>query len=195
MDKGYALDRSTPDRCLHHSRNWKHDRLYCSSIDWCPGHVLRVFDESHKSQVVSCNQRRFSSHSHWHICIADQALRRATRRQGDSMQTMRSYIARIISAPMYGVWRANMSATRSRGRRIIKWIMLVLTLQLSVAAEWELIIMAPQLTLWKFLLPMSILTAWVWYADRSFADGCCRNCGYDLRGNVSGVCPECGVVI
>jgi hypothetical protein len=111
------------------------------------------------------------------------------------MQTMRSYIARIISAPMYGVWRANMSATRSRGRRIIKWIMLVLTLQLSVAAEWELIIMAPQLTLWKFLLPMSILTAWVWYADRSFADGCCRNCGYDLRGNVSGVCPECGVVI
>jgi len=22
--------------------------------------------------------------------------------------------------------------------------------------------------------------------------GCCRACGYDLRGNVSGVCPECG---
>ncbi|NLE60662.1 MAG: hypothetical protein GX616_20140 [Planctomycetes bacterium] len=22
--------------------------------------------------------------------------------------------------------------------------------------------------------------------------GCCANCGYDLTGNVSGVCPECG---
>jgi len=22
--------------------------------------------------------------------------------------------------------------------------------------------------------------------------GCCRECGYDLRGNVSGRCPECG---
>jgi len=22
--------------------------------------------------------------------------------------------------------------------------------------------------------------------------GCCRNCGYDLTGNTSGVCPECG---
>lgn len=24
--------------------------------------------------------------------------------------------------------------------------------------------------------------------------GCCANCGYNLRGNESGVCPECGVV-
>lgn len=23
-------------------------------------------------------------------------------------------------------------------------------------------------------------------------NGCCRRCGYDLRGNTSGVCPECG---
>ena len=22
--------------------------------------------------------------------------------------------------------------------------------------------------------------------------GCCRSCGYDLTGNTSGVCPECG---
>ena len=27
---------------------------------------------------------------------------------------------------------------------------------------------------------------------RRKAVGCCRNCGYDLRGNVSGKCPECG---
>jgi hypothetical protein len=27
------------------------------------------------------------------------------------------------------------------------------------------------------------------------AEGCCRSCGYDLRGNVSGICPECGTPI
>jgi len=25
--------------------------------------------------------------------------------------------------------------------------------------------------------------------------GCCLGCGYDLRGNTSGVCPECGRAI
>ena len=25
--------------------------------------------------------------------------------------------------------------------------------------------------------------------------GCCRECGYNLTGNVSGVCPECGTPI
>jgi len=23
-------------------------------------------------------------------------------------------------------------------------------------------------------------------------DGCCKKCGYNLTGNVSGICPECG---
>lgn len=27
---------------------------------------------------------------------------------------------------------------------------------------------------------------------RRFADHCCARCGYDLTGNVSGRCPECG---
>ena len=26
-----------------------------------------------------------------------------------------------------------------------------------------------------------------------YADGCCRVCGYNLRENVSGICPECGI--
>ena len=25
--------------------------------------------------------------------------------------------------------------------------------------------------------------------------GCCLNCGYDLRGNLTGVCPECGCAV
>ena len=28
-----------------------------------------------------------------------------------------------------------------------------------------------------------------------FADGCCRRCGYELTGNQSGTCPECGISV
>ena len=30
------------------------------------------------------------------------------------------------------------------------------------------------------------------FAQRRRRVGCCINCGYNLTGNVSGVCPECG---
>jgi Flp pilus assembly protein TadB len=41
------------------------------------------------------------------------------------------------------------------------------------------------------------LPAWYWwrrpYRDARRAEkGLCVRCGYDLTGNVSGVCPECG---
>ena len=42
-----------------------------------------------------------------------------------------------------------------------------------------------------FLLAL-IPTAYLWYKDRREPPGHCRTCGYDLTGNVSGVCPECG---
>jgi len=39
-------------------------------------------------------------------------------------------------------------------------------------------------------------TALLLYQDRRRTrPGCCRRCGYDLTGNVSGICPECGVPI
>ena len=31
-----------------------------------------------------------------------------------------------------------------------------------------------------------------WWATPKPVPGHCRSCGYDLTGNVSGVCPECG---
>jgi hypothetical protein len=41
---------------------------------------------------------------------------------------------------------------------------------------------------------LAIATIWVWVPllRRKPARGLCRDCGYDLTGNTSGVCPECG---
>jgi len=46
--------------------------------------------------------------------------------------------------------------------------------------------------LWIPFILVGLPTAWLWYADRRRpAPGACR-CGYDLTGNTSGRCPECG---
>ena len=58
----------------------------------------------------------------------------------------------------------------------------------------------------EYLIPASILLGFVvaavaaWKAYRfsrweKYAKGMCRKCGYDLRGNTSGVCPECGATV
>lgn len=36
------------------------------------------------------------------------------------------------------------------------------------------------------------LAVYLHWADRPFPAGHCKTCGYDLKGNVSGACPECG---
>jgi len=44
--------------------------------------------------------------------------------------------------------------------------------------------------------PLGILSTkfWVWHRDRRrIRPGCCLRCGYDLTGNLSGVCSECGL--
>lgn len=45
---------------------------------------------------------------------------------------------------------------------------------------------------WWLLLMLGIPTAYLWWLDRRPPPGHCRACGYNLTGNVSGVCPECG---
>jgi hypothetical protein len=47
--------------------------------------------------------------------------------------------------------------------------------------------------LWIPFLLVVIPTMALWRMDRRVVPpGHCRNCGYNLTGNVSGVCPECG---
>jgi hypothetical protein len=53
------------------------------------------------------------------------------------------------------------------------------------------------LPLWIPLACLAVVTGalpWVDYRFR-FAPGHCQNCGYNLTGNVSGRCPECGTPI
>jgi hypothetical protein len=50
---------------------------------------------------------------------------------------------------------------------------------------------AEMLSMWPYAITMVLLL--VVPTRRSAAErGMCRACGYDLRGNTSGLCPECG---
>lgn len=49
-----------------------------------------------------------------------------------------------------------------------------------------------KLPLWVPFVIVGIPTAALWRRDRRFPAGHCQSCGYDLTGNKSGVCPECG---
>lgn len=45
---------------------------------------------------------------------------------------------------------------------------------------------------WLSLIVLAVPTAILFYRDRRYPPGHCQRCGYDLTGNVSGACPECG---
>ena len=49
-------------------------------------------------------------------------------------------------------------------------------------------------------IPLALFVIWTAFAWRSYVRnqprfGTCSSCGYDLSGNLSGVCPECGVAV
>ncbi len=48
------------------------------------------------------------------------------------------------------------------------------------------------LPLWIPLTLLAALTAWGWLPIRPYPPGRCMRCGYDLTGNTTGRCPECG---
>ncbi len=46
--------------------------------------------------------------------------------------------------------------------------------------------------LWCIAPFVFIPTFLLWRRDHRYPDGHCRNCGYNLTGNVTGICSECG---
>ena len=51
--------------------------------------------------------------------------------------------------------------------------------------------------IWLCTVLLAIPTALLWWCDRRRrpGEGCCQECGYNLTGNVSGRCPECGSLL
>lgn len=50
--------------------------------------------------------------------------------------------------------------------------------------------------IWSPILLAAVPTIWLWSrARKQTPPGHCLGCGYNLTGNVSGVCPECGMRI
>ena len=48
---------------------------------------------------------------------------------------------------------------------------------------------------WTVFLVAAAPTALLWWRDRRYPAGHCQTCGYNLTGNVSGRCPECGTLV
>lgn len=46
--------------------------------------------------------------------------------------------------------------------------------------------------LWMFAVPFAVLSFWLRRWRRRPEQGHCESCGYNLRANTSGICPECG---
>ena len=59
----------------------------------------------------------------------------------------------------------------------------------NVTRRWTQRVTLP---MWLPLVLIAIPTAFLWWRDRPPKPGHCP-CGYDLTGNVSGTCPECGL--
>ena len=46
--------------------------------------------------------------------------------------------------------------------------------------------------LWILFVVLAVPTVLLWRSDRKPPPGRCQRCGYNLTGNTSGICPECG---
>jgi hypothetical protein len=58
---------------------------------------------------------------------------------------------------------------------------------------WDDRYVFPIAPVWLLFLVVALPTGLLWWRDRRpIAPGHCRKCGYNLTGNVGGVCPECG---
>lgn len=49
-----------------------------------------------------------------------------------------------------------------------------------------------RIPVWLLVVAVGLPTAFLWWRDRRREPGHCQECDYDLTGNESGVCSECG---
>lgn len=125
-----------------------------------------------------------------------------------------AWVMSIVASWKYGVFRQSCFYERFGlydGRMVLtdeavgvqgqrRWIQP----RFSDAPDYFIHLRSPQISpyyyivipLWIPFVVVCAPTLLLWWRDRSrIPPGCCHNCGYDLTGNVSGVCPECGGAI
>lgn len=73
----------------------------------------------------------------------------------------------------------------------------VIACAFAVGMSFSMALLAPGLWAKDVFSPLATLSlpplaAWLVYRRRRPPPGCCAKCGYDVTGNVSGTCPECG---
>ena len=54
------------------------------------------------------------------------------------------------------------------------------------------VVRSVRIPLWIPFVPAVVVTVLLWRRMHLSATARCQNCGYNLPGNTSGVCPECG---
>jgi hypothetical protein len=81
-------------------------------------------------------------------------------------------LGRLLYVPLPGIAPGSPAAS--------KWSLFLKDLSWSAAMWWM-----------PFLLTL-ILIPYLWWRDRPWPRNSCQHCGYNLTGNTSGACPECG---
>ncbi len=67
---------------------------------------------------------------------------------------------------------------------------------LDIGGRGSVIVRLTTVPLWLPLISALFAMAVLWWLDRRrVRPGHCGRCGYDLTGNISGVCPECGAAV
>jgi hypothetical protein len=111
----------------------------------------------------------------------------------------------LLPIAVYCVWRARGRATLSAASAADGLLMISLLVLLASALRWGVWLVAGKAnTGWRpetglthvAMVCISLgLLVWGHIRARAIDPGLCPVCRYDLTGNVSGVCPECGTAL
>jgi hypothetical protein len=139
--------------------------------------------------VVTWAVSVFWACSVWY-CSVDSNSHYHTYRFGSGAGSVFGYYY-LQTVPRHGLKLPGLTLTAGRATWIAwrpRWEQSSSTGSSVTLAYWWMM-----LPLWMPFLIVAVPTGVLWWRDRRrIPPGHCENCGYNLTGNVSGVCPECG---
>ncbi len=111
----------------------------------------------------------------------------------------RGYLG-VTTGGIHAKWPAEAAIIRWQPSGVIvdarvdaMWWPSIVKSRVSIRRRLVTVLWTAKLPIWMLFVVAAVPTAFLWWRDRrGVPPGACRSCGYDLTGNVSGVCPECG---